>query len=50
MAESDAQGVPPEHEEEFLYCVGGTGVSLTGGTQEPPGCSPEQGKSFFFFF
>ena len=49
QAETDAQKVPPEHEEE-LYCAGGQaleqvaqrgcGVSLTGDIQEPPGPTP----------
>ncbi|XP_068040634.1 TATA box-binding protein-like 1 isoform X2 [Anomalospiza imberbis] len=50
MAETDAQEVPDEHEEELLYCAadraleqivqGGCGVSLTGDTQEPSGHNP----------
>ncbi|KAJ7395137.1 hypothetical protein BTVI_158112 [Pitangus sulphuratus] len=51
-AETDAQEVPPEYEEELLYCVGdhtleqiaqrGCGISLTGDIREPCGCNPVQ--------
>ena len=49
-AETAAQEIPPEHEEELLYCVTdptleqvaqrGCGVSLTGDIQELSGCNP----------
>ncbi|KAJ7403055.1 hypothetical protein BTVI_80997 [Pitangus sulphuratus] len=50
LAESDAQEIPPEYEEELLSCTGdraleqvaqrGCGVSLTGDCQELSGHSP----------
>lgn len=50
QTENDAQEVPPDHQEEFLYCVSdcaleeiaqrGCGDFLTGDGQQPPGQNP----------
>jgi len=51
-AQTEAEEVPAEHEEELLpsegdgalaqAAQGGCGVSFSGGIQDPPGCSPVQ--------
>jgi len=51
-AQTEAEEVPPEHEEELRHsegdgaleqvAQGGCGVSFSGDIQDPPGCSPVQ--------
>ena len=52
QVQTEAQEVPPEHEEGLLYsegngaleqaAQGGCGVSFSGNIQDPPGCGPVQ--------
>ena len=51
-AQTEAEEVPSEHEEELLHCEGdgvleqaaqgGCGIPFSGDIQDPPGCSPVQ--------